>query len=43
MTEAKADTQSIDSTSSSKMNKIFSNDDIQKAIDQVLHLTMLLI
>lgn len=34
MLETKSDTQSIDS-SNSKMNKIFQNDDIQKAIDQV--------
>ena len=34
MLESKSDTQSIDS-SSSKMNKIFQNDDIQRAIDQV--------
>lgn len=32
--ESKLDTQSIDS-GSSKMSKIFQNDDIQKAIDQV--------
>lgn len=32
--ETKSDTQSIDSNNS-KMNKIFQNDDIQKAIDQV--------
>lgn len=32
--DTKSDTQSIDS-SNSKMNKIFQNDDIQKAIDQV--------
>lgn len=32
--ESKSDTQSIDS-SNSKMNKIFQNDDIQRAIDQV--------
>lgn len=30
------DTQSIDSNNS-KMNKIFQNDDIQKAIDQVTY------
>lgn len=34
MMETKSDTQSIDS-STSKMTKIFQNDDIQKAIDQV--------
>lgn len=34
MLETKSDTQSIDSNNS-KMNKIFQNDDIQKAIDQV--------
>lgn len=33
--ETKSDTQSIDSNNS-KMNKIFQNDDIQKAIDQVM-------
>lgn len=32
--ESKSDTISIDS-SNSKMNKIFQNDDIQRAIDQV--------
>lgn len=34
MLETKSDTQSIDSNTS-KMTKIFQNDDIQKAIDQV--------
>lgn len=32
--DTKSDTQSIDS-GSNKMSKIFQNDDIQKAIDQV--------
>lgn len=36
ISETKSDTQSIDSTNS-KMNKIFQNDDIQKAIDQVIY------
>lgn len=34
--DTKSDTQSIDS-GSNKMTKIFQNDDIQKAIDQVNH------
>lgn len=33
--ESKSDTQSIQSIESNKLNKIFQNDDIQKAIDQV--------
>lgn len=42
MLESKSDTQSIDSNNS-KMNKIFQNDDIQKAIDQVNYINIIVI